>query len=61
MTLTIGTELEIQARKSYDCFGCGGAKEQSLVLCWDCFKRGDQPFKYFTGTFKQWLDLKKGV
>ena len=46
-------QTDIEARSSMTCV-CGNAKELNCVCCWDCFKRGPLPFKYFDGTFEQW-------
>jgi hypothetical protein len=50
--------LEEQARTETFCRGCGGEKEDGLIVCWPCFKYRDDivPFKYFDGTFEEWLE-----
>lgn len=52
---------ESTARHENFCRGCGGHKESSTgqpIVCWSCWK-GEcslfTPFKYFTGTFAEWL------
>lgn len=46
---------EYIARQSNNCI-CLRAKEQGSVVCWDCFKRlGDLSFKWFQGTYDEWL------
>lgn len=45
---------EYQARIAYNCV-CGNAKEQVMMVCWDCFKRGPNPLKYFNGSYAEWL------
>ena len=49
--------LEERARRETSCGGCGGTKEQGLIVCWPCFKyREDvEPFKYFGGTLTEWF------
>jgi len=42
------------------CRGCGNAKEGNggQIVCWSCWKGEDTPFtpyKYFQGTFAEWL------
>lgn len=64
MTLDQETDVEISARKSNHCPACNKAKEQSSLVCWDCFKhrRDITPLKYYDGSFTQWLLLaKKGA
>lgn len=55
--------LEERARSETFCRGCGGAKEAGLVVCWPCYKHRDDvmPFKYFDGTFTQWLARKNAT
>jgi hypothetical protein len=50
-------ELEVRARTETVCRGCNGEKETGLIVCWPCFKHHEDivPFKYFDGTFSQWL------
>lgn len=51
-------ELEQHAREELVCLGCNGPKETGPIVCWDCFKRrqdGAGPFKYFGGSFSDWL------
>ena len=51
-------ELEAKARTETFCRGCRGEKEAGLIVCWPCFKYRDDivPFKYFDGTFSEWLE-----
>ena len=51
------SQLEYDARCSSNCV-CGNAKELSMLVCWDCFKRGDNALKYFDGTYEQWLKAR---
>ena len=44
-------------RESETCCGCGSRKDKGLVVCWECFKRVDIPFKTFNGTLAQWVDV----
>ena len=48
---------ENAVRKETHCRGCGGAKPEGCVVCWNCFKyRSDvTPFKYFDGGLDEWL------
>jgi len=50
---------EEQARQSKTCPGCGVEKTGNGLVCWDCFKGGKHALKYYQGTFKEWLKLKK--
>lgn len=52
------SQTEYDARCSMDCV-CGNPKEQVMLVCWDCFKRGNNPLKYFNGSYDQWLDSRK--
>ena len=49
--------LEERARTETVCRGCGAEKETGMTVCWPCFKHREDivPFKYFDGTFPQWL------
>jgi hypothetical protein len=49
--------LEEQARTETFCRGCGGEKEDGLIVCWPCFKYREDivPYKEFNGTFEEWL------
>lgn len=56
---------ENAARHENFCRGCGGHKESDIglpVVCWPCWK-GDSlpftPYKYFGGTFTEWLSEVK--
>lgn len=46
---------EDYARTETTCRGCGKPKDKGLVVCWHCFKYRDNPYKYFAGTFEEWL------
>lgn len=56
MLSRLDTELEVIARQERYCRGCGNAKEHHCLVCWDCFKRCEVPFKYFDGTLDRWLE-----
>lgn len=45
------------ARRSIRCFGCDRPKDQLTVVCWECFKGGTVPFKYFAGDLVDWLTV----
>ena len=49
---------EEQARRGKVCRGCGKEKASGLVVCWVCFKLGNNPLKYFEGSFGEWLEAK---
>jgi len=46
---------EIQARQSEKCLACGNPKAKGLLICWKCFKLGDNPLKYSSLSFNEWL------
>lgn len=55
-----GDITENDARHENFCRGCGGYKESDLgpIVCWSCWKGESLPFtpyKYFTGSFMEWL------
>lgn len=56
-----GNVTELAARHENFCRGCGGHKESETglpVVCWSCWKGESLPFtpyKYFAGTFAEWL------
>lgn len=56
--VTFGSQVEYDARINPNCI-CGKAKEQSLLVCWDCFKRegfnGRPPLKWFDGSYEEWI------
>ena len=52
---------EPEARDLLYCLGCGKSKDKGLVVCWDCFKYRQLPFKYHTGTLSEWLQAIKLV
>lgn len=54
---TFGEELLYQARCSRNCV-CGNGKEAAMLVCWNCFKRSDNPLKWFEGFYMQWLNKK---
>jgi hypothetical protein len=37
------------------CAGCGGRKDEGTIVCWECFKQGEHPLKYWDGTWLEWL------
>jgi len=45
-------------RKEIVCKGCGKDKGLGLVVCWECFRGGLTPFKYFNGSVLEWLKVK---
>jgi hypothetical protein len=54
--LRIEESEEQAARQSPVCPGCGKQKDIGGVVCWPCFKyRPDHPYKWFQGSFQQWL------
>ena len=59
MTFTL--EQQHQVRGSLTCPGCGSRKDFGCLVCWPCFKDGDNPFKYFgasgpsAGDLEAWL------
>lgn len=50
---------EEKIRNSKKCVGCGKEKQTGCMVCWDCFKYRDNPFKYFTGSLTNWLKAIK--
>lgn len=50
-----GTATEKEARMMRNCPKCNSAKEEGMLVCWDCFKRGENPLKYFVGSFEEWI------
>jgi len=50
---------EDDARALDFCPGCKKDKDNSLVVCWGCFKGGANPFKYFNGSLAEWLKLQR--
>ena len=51
------SQTEYNARVSRECV-CGNAKEVSMLVCWDCFKRGPLPLKWFDGSYEKWLTTR---
>jgi hypothetical protein len=48
--------FDTSERSNPVCLGCDQHKEEpGLVVCWKCFKRPDNPFKYFQGSLSEWL------
>lgn len=49
-------QLDLIARGSASCLGCGQPKQKGLVVCWHCFKytAAKVPFKNYYGDIKQW-------
>ena len=45
----------IKARKLDVCTGCGEFKSIGCIVCWQCFKFGDNPFKYADLSLLDWL------
>lgn len=54
VTPTFISQIEYNARIAMNCV-CGNAKENNTLVCWDCFKRGDNPLKYSNLSYEQWL------
>ena len=50
---------EEQARLMLPCPNCGGSKSKGCVVCWECFKYIDNPFKYSELSFEEWLKQQK--
>lgn len=48
-------DAETKARKLDVCPGCGKPKSIGCIVCWDCFKGGDNPFKYADISLLDWL------
>ena len=48
---------EQEARASKHCLACGNAKAIGLVVCWTCFKHGDNPYKHFDGSLTEYIAL----
>lgn len=55
-----GNKIEVEARSNNVCV-CGKAKELNSLVCWDCFKLGDLPLKYFEGGYSAWLEARKTI
>ncbi len=53
------TAKEIACRQSTVCAGCGLGKNIGALVCWDCFKYCNNPFKEFAGSFEEWLAVIK--
>ena len=53
--LIMSESLDKQARASKHCLACGNAKDTSIVVCWTCWKYGENPFKYFKGSLKEFI------
>lgn len=57
--------LEKTARSEDFCRGCNGPKEARAeggpIVCWTCWRRPDNPFKYFQGTLEEWLEAIKPI
>lgn len=43
------------ARFLRNCPKCNQAKEENMLVCWDCWKRGDNPLKESNLSFEQWI------
>jgi len=53
---------EEKARLLNYCVGCGDEKpagEGKQVVCWECWRREDLPYKYYQGTLQEWIDELK--
>jgi len=48
-------------RKAEMCIGCGQEKQIGCVVCWGCFKSGDNPFKWFNGTISEWVKTMRSI
>ena len=59
------TALEKKARETETvCRGCGGQKDAGVgacIVCWECWRREDLPFKYWNGTLDTWLETLKAL
>ena len=55
--MTIKKEEEIREAKK--CIGCDKEKQKGCIVCWNCFKYIDNPFKYFKGSLSEWLETIK--
>jgi hypothetical protein len=50
------TEFEARERDNPICLGGGNTKKEPyIVVCWHCWSRADNPFKYFQGDLADWL------
>ncbi len=49
---------EEEQRQSTVCAGCHYSKGIGEIVCWACFKDGKLPYKYYQGTFTEWLNEK---
>ena len=52
--------LEQKARKHKTCLACGSQKTKNALLCWNCFKDGDFPYKHSCLNLNDWI-LKKRI
>lgn len=59
MVFSFEDKLEDQARTEIKCRGCGKDKGKGTIVCWDCFKYVKKQYKYFEGSFKEWLEQVK--
>ena len=50
---------EDQAREMTICPACEMEKDKGLVVCWNCFKGGELPYKYYDGSFTEYLEELK--
>lgn len=55
--IEIESPLEKEQRNSTICIGCGYSKQSNTLLCWQCYKYCDLPFKDFNGTLEEWLEI----
>lgn len=58
VTPTFISRTEYSARIAMDCI-CGNPKENNTLVCWDCFKRGPNPLKFFNGSYEEWLKTRE--
>lgn len=47
--------LEDEQRKTTTCIACGDDKPIGNVVCWNCFKHRDNPYKYSELELEDWL------
>lgn len=51
--------LEDTQRKLTSCIACGDEKDLGLVVCWNCYKYIDNPYKTSNLDFEEWLKTVK--
>jgi hypothetical protein len=47
--------LEAEQRTKTTCIACGEDKSLGCIVCWNCFKYIDNPFKESQLSLKEWL------